>query len=418
MFKTILKFFKKQYQEVIHSIAFYPVLISIAFLILAIVSIQIENLEMVIAIKKKIPYLFIEDYETARAILSTIIGGILSLTVFSFSMVMVVLNQASSNFSPRLLPNLISNKRHQIILGFYIGTLLYCIIILTILGAYGIESNSVGLSTMLAALASLTCIALFVYFINSISRAIQIHNIINRIHNATSKHLENELENLKLNNVVVKSINTENWTIITTNETGYFRGFDISLMNDSIKDKENHFEIIPYINEHVWKGIPVLKIKESVSEEEQENLIFCFNISSDRHEGDKGITGMIKLMEIAVKAMSPGINDPGTAIDAINKIGQLLCEFLKYPNIISKSVANNNLIITEHTISAAELMRILIQPIRLYSKKDNSVLYVLLKSLQYIEANPHISNKNKTVIKIALEALKYDIDENINNKFD
>lgn len=418
MFKTILKFLKKQYHEVIHSIAFYPVLISIAFLILAIVSIQIENLEMVIAIKKKIPYIFIEDYETARAILSTIIGGILSLTVFSFSMVMVVLNQASSNFSPRLLPSLISNKKHQIILGFYIGTLLYCIIILTTLGAYGIDSNSVGLSTMFAAIASLVCIGLFVYFINSISRAIQIHNIIDRIYNATNNHLENELENLKQNNVVVKSVNTENWTTLYINTTGYFRGFDTSLIKDSIKNKENHIEIIPYINQHIWKGMPVLKIKESVSEEVQKNLLFCFNISSDRHEGDKGITGMIKLMEIAVKAMSPGINDPGTAIDAINKIGQLLCEFLKYPNIISKPVANNMLIITEHTISAPELMRILIQPIRLYSKKDNSVLYVLLKSLQYIEVNSHISNKNKTVIKKELEALKYDISENISNKFD
>lgn len=418
MFNTILKFLKKNYFEVIHNIAFYPILISLAFLILAIGGVQIESLEMVNDIKKKIPYLFIEDYETARAILSTIIGGILSLTVFSFSMVMVVLNQASSNFSPRLLPSLISNKKHQIILGFYIGTLLYCIIILTTLGAYGIDSNSVGLSTMIAALASLTCIGLFVYFINSISRAIQIHNIIERIYDATSKHLENELENQKQHKVVVKSINTENWKTLSIDKTGYFRGFDISLMKDSIKNKENYIEILPYINEHIWEGMPVLKIKESVSDEEQKNLIFCFSISSDRHEGDKGITGMIKLMEIAVKAMSPGINDPGTAIDAINKIGQLLSEFLRYPSIISKSVANNNLIITEHTISAAELMRILIQPIRLYSKQDNSVLYVLLKSLQFIKNNPHISNENKAVIKTELDALKYDINENINNKLD
>lgn len=418
MLKIVIKFLKKNYQEVIHSIAFYPVLISIAFLVFAIGGVKIESLEMVIAIKKKIPYLFIEDYETARAILSTIIGGILSLTVFSFSMVMLVLNQASSNFSPRLLPGLISNKKHQIILGFYIGTLLYCIIILTTLGAYGSDTNSVGLSTMFAALASLACIGLFVYFINSISGAIQIHNIIERIYNATNKHLEKELENLKKFKIIVKSINTENWTTLSINKTGYFRGFDSSIMKDSIKNKENHIEIIPYINQHIWKGMPVLKIKQSVSEEELKNLIFCFNISSDRHEGDKGITGMIKLMEIAVKAMSPGINDPGTAIDAINKMGQLLCEFLKYPSIVSKTVADNNLIITEHTISATELMRILIQPIRLYSKNDNSVLYVLLKSLQFIKENPHISTENKAILETELKALKYDIEENITNKLD
>ncbi|MBJ2174340.1 DUF2254 domain-containing protein [Aureibaculum sp. A20] len=418
MFKTILKFFKKKYQDVIHSIAFFPVLLSIAFLLLAIGALQIENLEIINSVKKKIPYLFIEDFETARSILSTIIGGILSLTVFSFSMVMVVLNQASSNFSPRLLPSLISNKKHQIILGFYIGTLLYCIIILTTLGAYGNDSNSVGLSTMIAALSSLACIALFVYFINSISGAIQIHNIIDRIFDTSSNYLQNRLEKQKENKIVINSINTENWNTVSIDKTGYYRDFDISLMKDSIKNKENHIEIIPYINEHIWKGMPVLKSKEPVSEEEMENLLFCFNISTDRHEGDRGITGMIKLMEITVKAMSPGINDPGTAIDAINKIGSLLCEFLKYPDMVSTPMTNSKLIITENNICAKELMRILVQPIRLYSKKDNSVIYVLIKSLQYISMNPNISKENRLVVKRELEALKNDIDKNINNKFD
>lgn len=418
MFKTVIKFFKKKYHDVVHSIAFYPVLISLVFLLLAIGGLQIENLELISTLKKKIPYLFIEDYETARSILSTIIGGILSLTVFSFTMVMVVLNQASSNFSPRLLPNLVSNKKHQIILGIYIGTLLYCILILISLGAYGIDSKSLGLSTMLAAILSLVCIGLFVYFIHSISRAIQIHNIIDRIYYSTSKYLEKRLLDQKKNKVVLRAINTENWTTITINKTGYYRGFDTSLLKDSLKEKHNQIEVLPYINQHIWKGMPLLKIKDAVADDERDNLIFCCNISSDRHEGNRGVTGMIKLMEIAVKAMSPGINDPGTAIDAINKIGQLLDEFLKFPAISSKSVADNNLIITENTISAKELVRIIIQPIRLYAKHDNSVLFVLVKSLQFIATNPHVSTDNKAVIITELEALKFDIDKNISNQQD
>jgi uncharacterized membrane protein len=418
MFKTVIKFFKKKYHDVVHSIAFYPVLISLVFLLLAIGGLQIENLELISTLKNKIPYLFIEDYETARSILSTIIGGILSLTVFSFTMVMVVLNQASSNFSPRLLPNLVSNKKHQIILGIYIGTLLYCILILISLGAYGIDSKSLGLSTMLAAILSLVCIGLFVYFIHSISRAIQIHNIIDRIYYSTSKYLEKRLLDQKKNKVVLRAINTENWTTITINKTGYYRGFDTSLLKDSLKEKHNQIEVLPYINQHIWKGMPLLKIKDAVADDERDNLIFCCNISSDRHEGNRGVTGMIKLMEIAVKAMSPGINDPGTAIDAINKIGQLLDEFLKFPAISSKSVADNNLIITENTISAKELVRIIIQPIRLYAKHDNSVLFVLVKSLQFIATNPHVSTDNKAVIITELEALKFDIDKNISNQQD
>ncbi|QCX39104.1 DUF2254 domain-containing protein [Aureibaculum algae] len=418
MLKPILKFFKKKYQGVIHSIAFFPVLLSIAFLLLAIGALQIENLEIVNSVKKKIPYLFIEDYETARSILSTIIGGILSLTVFSFTMVMVVLNQASSNFSPRLLPNLISNKRHQIILGIYIGTLLYCIIILISLGATGMDSESFGLSTMVAASSSLVCIGLFVYFIHSISRAIQIHNIINRIFESSTSYLEKRKKDQKLKKIIVKALDTESWTTISSDKTGYFRGFDKALINDAFKEKNNQIEIIPYLNQYIWKGMPVLKIKKSITDEELKDLIFCLNISSDRHEDDKGISGMIKLTEIAVKAMSPGINDPGTAIDAINKMEQLLSEFLKFPKVISTPMTHSKLIITENNVSAKELMRILVQPIRLYSKKDNSVIYVLIKSLQYISMNSNISNENRLVVKRELEALKNDIDKNVTNKFD
>lgn len=418
MFRKIIKFLKKNYQDFIQSIAFYPIFISLAFLILAIGSAQVDNLELFGELKKRIPYLFIEDYETSRSILSTVIGGIISLTVFSFSMVMVVLNQASSNFSPRLLPNLISNKKHQIILGFYIGTLLYCIVILTALGASGLDSDSLGLSTMIAALASLICIALFVYFINSISIAIQIHNIIDKIYDATDKYLNKELKNNKNNKVVVNTLNSDAWMTIQIDRTGYYRGFDVSLIKDSIKDKENHILLLPYVNEHIWDGMPVMKIREFVSKEELDNLLFCFDISTDRHESDKNVTGMIKLMEIAVKAMSTGINDPGTAINAINKIGQLLNKFLEFPEMVSKLEADNKLTITNYSISAKELMRILIQPIRLYSKHDNSVIYVLMKSLQFIKDNPHISHQNKAAINIELEALKLDIEKHIENPFD
>lgn len=418
MLKKTIKFLKQKYIVITQSIAFFPVLISLIFFILAIISINVENTEFINSIKKKVPYLFIKDYETARAILSTIIGGILSLTVFSFSMVMVVLNQASSSFSPRLLPSLVSNVRHQIILGFYIGTLLFCIISFTALGAYGVDADSLGLSTMLAAIASLICIGLFVYFINSISVAIQIHNIIDKIYDGTKCFLDAELKKQKENKIVTNTQNSEDWTTIKIDRTGYYRSFDVSLLTKSIREKGNHIIILPYVNQHIWKGMPVLKVKNFIDEDELENLLFCFDISPDRHAGENNETGLIKLMEVAVKAMSPGINDPGTAINAINKIGQLLNLYLEFPESNSRYVINDKITITDFKITAKEMMRMIIQPIRLYAKHDNSVMYVLIKSLQFICENPNISELNKSTIKKELDAIKEDIDKNVENSYD
>ncbi|MUH37817.1 DUF2254 domain-containing protein [Zobellia amurskyensis] len=416
--KKIIKFLQKTYREVLRSIAFYPVLISILCVILAMLALTLENWKITQSIKDNIPYLFIQDYETARSILSVFIGGIISLTVFSFSMVMVVLSQASSNFSPRLLPGLISNSKHQFILGTYVGTLLYCIIILTSLGARGIEANTMGLSTMLAAILCVLCIGLFVYFIHSISGAIQIHNIIDKIFDKCNGYAEHELTNSQVSKIALQYIDTSEWIVLNSKKTGYFRGFDSRLLEKSIEKQENQIEIIPYLNKHLWEGMPILRIRETVSNDELENLMFCIDISSDRHENDKGVGGMIKLMEIAVKAMSPGINDPGTAIDAIAKLGRLLRKYLQFPHITSQPVENGKCILIKHNITASELMRIIIQPIRLYAKQDSAVMHELIGALQFITKGPNISDENRSVVFTELECLKEDIKNHIGNETD
>lgn len=416
--RRILKYLKEKYYAIIQSIAFYPVLISIGFFTLAIMGVRAENWQVVSAIKENVPYIFIQDYETARAILSTLIGGILSLTVFSFSMVMLVLNQASANFSPRLLPNLISNKRHQIILGFYVGTLLYCIIILISLGAYGVDSNNMGLSTMIAAISGVLCVALFVYFIHGISGAILIHNIVNRLFKTSSDYFQNEYDKQIEGSVQLRSTDTSEWTIIKSSKTGYFRSFDRSLLTTALREQKNQIEIIPYTNEHLWKGTPFIRVKENISDTELENLLLCSSISYNRHEGEKGLSGMIKLMEIAVKAMSPGINDPGTAISVINKLGDLCRMVLAFSLKISTALERDGIVIIENNISAKELMRLVIQPIRLYSKKDSAVLFELIRSLQFIKSGPNISENNIVVLNTELMALKEDIEANVENQMD
>ncbi|MGS0527740.1 DUF2254 domain-containing protein [Zobellia nedashkovskayae] len=416
--KKVLKFLQKTYREVLRSIAFYPVLISILCIVLAIVTLSLENTEIVKSIKEKIPYLFIQDYDTARSILSVFIGGIISLTVFSFSMVMVVLSQASSNFSPRLLPGLVSNSKHQIILGIYVGTLLYCIIILTSLGARGIEADTMGLSNMFAAILCVVCIGLFVYFIHTISGSIQIQNIIDRIFDKCNGYAEKELTRSDDSIIALKYIDTTGWIVLNSNKTGYFRGFDKRLLSTSIEEQENQIEVIPYLNKHLWEGVPILRIREAMSDEDLKKLLFCIDISSDRHEDDKGVGGMIKLMEIAVKAMSPGINDPGTAIDAIAKLGRLLRKFLQFPAITSQPLENNKCILIKNNIPGSELMRILVQPIRLYAKQDSSVMHELIGALQFISNGPNISDENRTLVLEELENVREDIKKHIGNEVD
>ena len=411
--KTSIKFLKKLYRQILASIAFYPVLISFGFLIFGFVITSVENIDIVNELKKEIPYLIISDPDIAKTILSTLIGGILSLTVFSFSMVMVVLNQASSNYSPRLLPGLISNKKHQIILGFYIGTLLYSVLILISLGASDISKNSVGLSTMIAAIFGIVCVSLFVYFIDTISKSIQIYNIVDKISSYSHDMLDRVIENQEQS-----GSEDQYWRVIHSNKTGYYKGFDSSLMSDYFKENKNVVEILPYKDQHIWEGMPILCIHEKIPDNELKSLLLCFHFSPDKHEDNSYTGGMIKVMEVAVKAMSPGINDPGTAIDAVTKIGPLLDKSFKIFPQTAQYVYHNNLKLIKNNVSPDELMRLIIQPIRLYAKQDSSVMYVLINTLLYIRNDDSVLTPGRIAVNRELDLVREDISESIFNEGD
>ena len=118
-------------------IAFYPTLLAFLGFNLAFFMLYLEGKGISDNLIEVMPQLIVEKGDTALTIMSACIGGLISMMVFSFSMVMLLLSQASNNYSPRLLPGLISDKRHQLILGVYLATILYNIFIL-----FAIESNN------------------------------------------------------------------------------------------------------------------------------------------------------------------------------------------------------------------------------------------------------------------------------------
>ena len=95
-------------------IAFYPTLLSFWGIFFAFIMYYAENRGVSAYLLEISPILVIDNINTARTLLSVFIGGVISIMVFSFSMVMILLNNASANFSPRVLPGLISNRRHPI----------------------------------------------------------------------------------------------------------------------------------------------------------------------------------------------------------------------------------------------------------------------------------------------------------------
>lgn len=418
LIQKILKFFKSSYQKAVRSIAFYPVLITVGLFSLALITLAIENWDIITDIKKKTPYFFITDVDTARDILSTLIGGILSLTVFTFTMVMVVLSQASSNFSPRLLPGLVSNKRHQLILGFYVGTLIYCIIILISLGAYVTAENTIGLSVTAAAVLGVVCVGLFVSFIHNISAAVQIQNIIGELYKRTNRKLEGYLDDDKGNKIPLQRIGDAGWHEIKSHKTGYFQKFEPQYLNSNFESKNIQIVSVNYPGKHIWEGDTLFKTSEPLNEDEVSSLRLSCQITEDLHDGDHAYLALVKLMEIAVRAMSPGINDPGTATSVVHKLGPLMIQLVQLPKYTSENRKPTGIVVINSNITTEILLGTIIQPIRQYAKKDKRVMKAIIRTMDFVIGMENSTEEDRSCMIDERAVCLDEAKSNIENEFD
>ncbi|MEM8525417.1 MAG: DUF2254 domain-containing protein [Bacteroidota bacterium] len=413
----LLNNFLSYYRRVLNSIAFYPSLIAFIFFTLAFASHWVEQLGATSWMIDHVPQLVINNADTARTLLSTFIGGLLSLTVFSFSMVMVILNQAASNFTPRLLPGIISSKRHQVVLGFYIGTILYCILILLTIKPDGNEYTLPGFEIFLCIFFTIVCLGLFVYFIHSISQDIQVNTILSRLMKDTTNRLES-LNEQEERHRKEQSIDSDDWQEIRSDHSGYFRGIEKDTLMNVAQEEDTVFEVLPINGNYILEGVPVLKSKKSLKKEARNNALSCIKFGSKEVVRDNYIVGFKQITEIAMKAMSPGINDPGTALSAIDYLTQLFAMRMKINDSVFYLDDSEDIRISLNAIDFKELLYQTVSQLRLYSKEDPSVMRRLLEMLGKLELSPCEKEHFKEAIRKEKELVLEDAKENIKNLTD
>ncbi|MDT0689987.1 DUF2254 domain-containing protein [Salegentibacter sp. F188] len=310
------------YRSIKSKIAFYPTLFALSGLLFALLMMYLEKRGMSDYLVEHAPLFVVNSGDTALTILSACITGLISMMVFSFSMVMVLLNQAASDYSPRLLPGLISDYRHQIILGIYISSILYCIFVLFSIQPTGDKYQIPGFSVLLGILATVISIYAFIYFIHNISETIQITNIMEKIFNNASTRLNILLE--RETSMNWNFPDSHGWTAYSSDKSGYFQDFSGRDLLAFSKKNNTFLEVLPIKGTFVLKGTPVFRSKEKLSEEAVKELLENFHLSRKELVTSNYVLAFKQITEVVVKAMSPGINDPGTALNAIDYLSELI----------------------------------------------------------------------------------------------
>jgi len=401
-------------------IAFYPTLLAFIGFNFAFIMASFEDRGISNTLLENFPQLILEDGDTALTIISVCIGGLISMMVFSFSMVMLLLSQASSNFSPRLLPGLISDKKNQLILGTYLASILYLIFILFSIEPEDKKYSLPGLSILIGIIFTIICLGAFIYFIHNMSQSIQINNILDNIYDKSKKRLNYIIDIEKEKNVttIENFPNTENWFSYPSTSSGYFQ--NISLQNIlNICEKENtKIHITVPKGFFVLQNIPLIKSEKKLNENTVNEIQSNINFARGEFVEDNYILAFKQITEIAVKAMSPGINDPGTAVNAIDYLTELFTlRMLKYDNGVILN--NNKALLKIEVISFEKLLYSSMASLRTYCKHDPILVSKLVWMLNHLKSQKNIcSDLYYEAINFELKMLLKDAKKALDNKTD
>jgi len=183
--KKLLFFWK----ELLTTFWFLPVLILGLAVLLAIGLISLDNYFM-ISHDKWIRFFLVNSSDSARSILSTISGAMIGVAGTVFSVTLVALTLASSQFGPRLIKNFMYVRLNQVVLGSYIATYLYCLLVLISIKDSNGYTFIPSVSISVAILAALANIILLIIFIHQIAVSIQADKIISDISDFIAKQVE------------------------------------------------------------------------------------------------------------------------------------------------------------------------------------------------------------------------------------
>ena len=263
--------------------------------------------------------------DSARSLLSTIATSMMTLTALVFSITMVVLQLASSQFSPRALHTFLRDRQNQVTLGVFLATYVYALLALRqVRGTDAAISHFVpGMTITVAFVLVLVCVGLFVAYIHHISTSIQVSQIVRRIE-AKSRALVERRYPVAASGVVdepVPSVPAGSDTIACS-RAGTVVTVDVPKAVRLATELDTVVHVLARSGDFVVAGQSLVACENPV--DDGERLLGVVQVAGRRDESDDATFGLRQLVDIAVRALSPGVNDPSTAVECLDRTHDLL----------------------------------------------------------------------------------------------
>lgn len=330
--------------------------------------------------------------EGARAVLSTIAGSMITVAGVVFSITIVALTLATSQFGPRLLRNFIRDRANQVVLGTFIATFLYCLLVLRTVRGDDYGQFVPSISVLIGVILAVVSLGVLIYFIHHMATSIQAAEVIGNV----SGELERTIHRLfpeKLGENAppegpanpVPELKAATAKPIRARHSGYIVTIDnegllhLTREHDLVVQllyQPGNFLIAADVIAWAWPA-------DRTSDEIAEHLAGVFQTGQERTAVQDMNFCLEQLVEIAIRALSPGINDPFTAMRCISKLGEALCQLFQrqLPSPYRHDKERRLRVLTP-PVNVDAVLGIAFHQIREYGKSNIDVMLHLKKTLE------------------------------------
>ncbi len=351
----------------------------------------------------------------ARALLSAVAGSMITVTATAFSITIVALQLAASNFGPRLLRNFMQDTGNQVVLGTFLGTFVYCLLILrTVRGedyALFVPHFSVTVGVMLA----IASVGTLIYFIHHASTIIQASQVIagvsTDLDGAITRLFPEEIGTTasKRQQIIEIPANFDaEACLIEASKTGYLQAID----DQELMKVACRHNLLLWVKSRPGKFVVegsklvMLYPRDKADRKLAEQVNNAFIIGRERTEQQDVEFPIDQLVEIALRAVSPAVNDPFTAIRCIDRLGAGLAQLAQrdFPSPYRYDHDSNLRVIVER-LTFEELVGSAFNQIRRYAQSDAAVTTRLLDAIALV-ANHTCNPKYQAVLRSQAEMIQ------------
>ncbi len=324
--------FKQLWSDVRSSLWFLPSLIVAASIALAIGLIELDSTASDRWLAQW-PRLFGAGAEGSRGMMSTIAGSMMTVVGVTFSMILVVLALASSQYTSRILRNFMRSRVTQVVLGIFAGVFTYCLIVLRTIRS-GDEGEFVpNLAVFFGFVLALGCVGALMFFINHMATSIQASNIIAWVAEDTIRAIDRlfpeslgQAPGEEDEDDTLCPLVEQKWHAVPASKSGYVQSVDDAAILGLTRDRKTIVRMERGIGEFVVQdtALALLALKDPPDQGTIIALQAAFSINRHRTLEQDAAFGIRQIVDIALKALSPGVNDVTTAVMCVDHLTAIL----------------------------------------------------------------------------------------------